>query len=229
MSASLRMVFKNFRYLVHLTMDEARDRRFGVETGAGMRGIIPLSDLAVEGDARELGNDYAPTPYGTIRQALRHLPRNVTDFTFVDFGSGKGRVLLSASDYDFKEIIGVEFAKELHESAQKNISNYRSDRQKCFSMTSELADATQFAIPAGNCILFFSNPFDESLMQKIASNIKASFHENPRKIVVMYYNPISRRVFDELKILRLEQTVVDRYFDGVDGGRYTLLIYEGLG
>src|SRR5579864_7137056 len=53
------------------------------------------------------------------------------DFTFIDLGSGKGRVLLMASDYPFKRIIGVEFMLELHRVAQKNIAGYSSDRQQC--------------------------------------------------------------------------------------------------
>jgi len=51
------------------------------------------------------------------REALR-------DFTFIDLGSGKGRVLLMASDYPFKRIIGVEFMPELHRAAQENVREY---------------------------------------------------------------------------------------------------------
>ncbi len=46
------------------------------------------------------------------------------DFTFIDLGSGKGRVLLMASEYPFQKIIGVEFMPELHRAAQKNIAGY---------------------------------------------------------------------------------------------------------
>jgi len=50
------------------------------------------------------------------------------DFTFVDLGSGKGRVLLMASHYPFKRIIGVEFIPELHQVAQENIRKYTEQR-----------------------------------------------------------------------------------------------------
>jgi tRNA G46 methylase TrmB len=36
------------------------------------------------------------------------------DFTFFDFGSGKGRALHLASEFPFKNIIGVEFSSKLH-------------------------------------------------------------------------------------------------------------------
>src|SRR5689334_23652607 len=39
---------------------------------------------------------------------------DLTLFTFVDIGSGKGRVLLMAAEYPFPHIIGVELLPELH-------------------------------------------------------------------------------------------------------------------
>ena len=57
-----------------------------------------------------------------VSQGLAH--DALGDFTFIDLGSGKGRVLLMASDYPFKKIIGVEFMPELHRAAQENITGY---------------------------------------------------------------------------------------------------------
>jgi hypothetical protein len=42
-----------------------------------------------------------------------------SDFTFIDIGSGKGRVLLMASDYAFRRILGVELLPALHHIAQE--------------------------------------------------------------------------------------------------------------
>jgi hypothetical protein len=50
------------------------------------------------------------------------------DFTFIDLGSGKGRVLLMAAAYGFKRIIGVEFMPELHRVAEENIRKYTEHR-----------------------------------------------------------------------------------------------------
>jgi len=46
---------------------------------------------------------------------LEKLSINHSEFTFIDFGSGKGRVLFLASEYPYKKIIGVELARMLHE------------------------------------------------------------------------------------------------------------------
>jgi tRNA1(Val) A37 N6-methylase TrmN6 len=50
---------------------------------------------------------------------LALLPINLDDYTIVDIGSGKGKLLLLASNYPFRRIIGVEYAPLLHEIAKK--------------------------------------------------------------------------------------------------------------
>jgi hypothetical protein len=41
------------------------------------------------------------------------LPKDLSDFTFVDIGSGKGSILFYACRYDFRRVLGVEFAENL--------------------------------------------------------------------------------------------------------------------
>ena len=53
-------------------------------------------------------------------------------FTFVDLGSGKGRTLLMASDYPFRRIIGVELLPSLHQIAQENLRQYKSESAEMF-------------------------------------------------------------------------------------------------
>jgi hypothetical protein len=65
-----------------------------------------------------LGIQKSAVSYRSVAEA------GLQDFTFIDLGSGKGRVLLMASDYPFKRIIGVEFMPELQRVAQENIRKY---------------------------------------------------------------------------------------------------------
>jgi histone methylation protein DOT1 len=74
------------------------------------------------------GRPYFATEPWLFQQMMQALPIDFTQFTFVDLGSGKGRVLLMASDYPFKRIIGVEFMPELHRVAQENIRKYTEHR-----------------------------------------------------------------------------------------------------
>jgi hypothetical protein len=59
---------------------------------------------------------YAPVRAANAHAALRDLPiGDYAQYTFVDVGSGKGRMLFVAAEYRFRKVIGVEFATDLHE------------------------------------------------------------------------------------------------------------------
>jgi hypothetical protein len=87
--------------------------------------------LTVLGD-QKLGFDYLPVRPLVGRHLLRALPiEDCSLYTFVDMGSGKGRMLLLAAEYPFRQIQGVEFAVELHDQATANIHRYTSARRRC--------------------------------------------------------------------------------------------------
>jgi predicted RNA methylase len=46
--------------------------------------------------------------------------------SLIDVGSGKGRVMVAAAHYGFKNIIGVDFAKELCAAAERNINKIKT-------------------------------------------------------------------------------------------------------
>jgi SAM-dependent methyltransferase len=162
-------------------LDRAWDFRHRIDTC----GTTQLRDLDIEEGSGELGFEYAPSPVSMIMSSLRRLPRT-EGLTFVDFGSGKGRVLFVAAEFPFRRIIGIEFARQLHETALKNLASYTNPRQKCFEITPMLGDALNFAIPNESCVLYFYTPFKALLLEKILANVAASYAEHPRPVYVVY-------------------------------------------
>jgi hypothetical protein len=144
---------------------------------------------------------YQPTEPAAFHEMLDALQRRANlhfaDFTFVDLGSGKGRTLLMASDYPFQRIIGVEFLPSLHRIAEQNLTEYKSDAQKCFMVESILEDATTFPLPDAPLIVYLFNPFPESGMRRTVENLATSRDRNPRPIYVLYHNPQLEHVFLE--------------------------------
>ncbi|MGC2059566.1 MAG: class I SAM-dependent methyltransferase [Candidatus Sulfotelmatobacter sp.] len=116
------------------------------------------------------------------------------EFIFVDLGSGKGRTLLMASDYPFRRIVGVELLPALNDAAQDNIEKYHSESQKCFTMQSICGDATEFAFPVEPTVLFLFNPFPERELKKVIANLEQSLREHPRRVYVLYHNPLLEHV-----------------------------------
>jgi len=167
------------------------DLFYGVETSKR----VHVSDLKINNPNWVHSAGYWPTSTEIIKQALSALPIRYEDFVFVDFGSGKGRVLLQASDFPFRRIVGVEFCPELHNIAVGNIARYQSHQQKCGEIESVCMDFTQCEIPREPLVAFLYNPSSETITAALANRIAHSLTENPRELWVIYVTP-SYNVFE---------------------------------
>ena len=161
---------------------------------------VHATDLTIESQNWIHAQPYVPTPDGLLQEAIDGLDINFEDFAFVDFGSGKGRVLLMASEFSFKQIIGVEFSSELHVIAQRNIASFKSASQKCRNIVPVCMDFTDFELPTVPLVTFLYNPASEEIIRSVARNIKDSMSEHPRKLWIVYVTP--HEVFDSEQILR---------------------------
>jgi tRNA1(Val) A37 N6-methylase TrmN6 len=83
-------------------------------------------------------------------------------------------VLLVAAGYPFKRIVGVEFAKELHNIAVRNIQCFRG-RCLCNRIESIHADALAFGVPMDPLVIFLHNPLRPlvPLMEEISLSLIA--------------------------------------------------------
>jgi len=129
---------------------------------------------------------YFATEPWLFQQIMQALPVDFSKFTFIDLGSGKGRVLLMASDYPFQKIVGVEFMPELHRAAQRNIAGYSSDRQRCREIETVRMDARDFQFPSGPLVVYLFNPFSESTFAQVLENLSRSLEQSPRPIYIAY-------------------------------------------
>jgi Putative methyltransferase len=118
-------------------------------------------------------------------------------FVLVDIGSGKGRVLLMASDYPFRKIIGVELLPELCRVAQENIRKYHSDSQRCFAIEAVCGDTSDFVFPPEPMVLYLFNPLPEAGLVKLLANLERSLLGNPRPVFVLYHNPLLAHVLGD--------------------------------
>jgi len=157
------------------------DRRHGVETHVD----VQLSDLSIDSPNKDRGYKYHATPPISFQRVLKRLRIDFTDYTFIDFGSGKGRTLLLASDFPFKKIIGVEFSEDLHKHAQTNIQRYKS-KHDTPPIESIHTDATEFALPDGPLLLYFFNPFDGIVLRQVLANIQSAASASKRSIFIVY-------------------------------------------
>lgn len=195
--------FKNRTLGIRSALTRTEGRWFDSTRNVDTAGYIALDQLTLAGSSQS-GNDYLAVRPSVARQALARSPQpNYEDYTFVDLGSGKGRMLLVAAEYPFRKIQGVEFAVQLHHEAQQNIFRYRHRGQQCRDITSVNMDAAEYVFPDGNLALFFYNPFGLEVMKKVFANLEEAIAHAPRHVIVFMVNPEFASVADSTPSLYL--------------------------
>lgn len=174
-----------FKFYI-LIVDFYFDFRYGIDTFAG----TTLDNLTIESDNKERGVKYQVTRVIPLRMLFNSIESMIpTDSRFVDFGCGKGRVLLVASQFGFSEVRGVEFAHELCEIARNNCAVYKAKTAASTQFQIIESDAVDYVINTDENVFFMFNPFDKVVLHKILDNIATSLKSHPRKTLIIYYNP----------------------------------------
>ncbi len=173
------------------------DEAHGVETS----GLIPA-------DALKTGHphdDEVTAYYGVAPSILRSLidrwlasapSHSIEKVTFIDIGAGKGRGLLIASEYPFREVIGIELNPDLAGLAQKNIAHWTKTQDYLAPLTLIEQDATEFYFPAGPSLLFLFHPFESAVMYKLIRRIETQFAQRPGTVDLIYVNCECRALLD---------------------------------
>jgi len=182
---NLGLVLTGKYWKISEAYDRSFDRRFNVETA----GTEEAEFLTADNKLRSHAKAYEPVTEEIMQSVLGMLPPlDLSNFLFIDLGSGKGRALFVAASYPFREIIGVEYSKELHEVATRNVRTYRNPDQKCFDIKPVCADATTFDLPRYPTVCVMNNPFDESMVAVAARNFDESVRAAPRPFFLLYLN-----------------------------------------
>ncbi|QJU58804.1 class I SAM-dependent methyltransferase [Sphingomonas sp. AP4-R1] len=166
--------------------DDARFDAAGYDTG----GIQTLYTMKIVGENGAAGGNHIATPTEDFEAAVALLDIPVEGATFIDLGSGKGRAVLMAADHPFQRVIGVEFAKELHDVAVANFAKRAALHGADDRVALHLDDATRFPLPPGPLVLFLFNPFDPPVLTDVVDAAMDSWKADPRPIRILYMNPV---------------------------------------
>jgi SAM-dependent methyltransferase len=152
---------------------------------------------------------YGPVRVANAHAALRDLPlggadgRDYSQYTFIDMGSGKGRVLFVAAEYPFRKVIGVEFSNDLHNDALVNLKRYRHSGRRCADIEPVHADAREFEFPDDNLVIYLFNPFGPEVMERMLANLERSLEGRPRHVIVVMLWPEHSDVVERMAVMRV--------------------------
>lgn len=172
-------------YIIYLAtirsiINKKHDRYYNINT-RGLR----------DWDKKGLYNRTESTPY----QALINLVDNYKvnkDSEMVDFGCGKGRVMIYLHYNLNIPVTGIEINDLTYAEAEENIERYLGtigDNQKAsIGITKEYAE--DYIIKQEENIFFFFNPFSSEIFEKVIDNIVRSSNEFNKKVQVILYYPM---------------------------------------
>lgn len=155
------------------------ERRLGVVTGV----TVTMADLGIDGAEQ---HDHMAMGYPQIWAALRAIPFDPRQCTFIDFGCGMGRAIVAAATLPYQQIIGIDISDRLVSLAQRNVDGMRHRKAEHIQLV--VADASRFEIPPSVNVMYFYNPFRGQVLEKVVGNIRASFERTPRPICVIFFN-----------------------------------------
>jgi len=174
------------------TINNSRCRAWDLAHGVDTCGEIPLTTLDFESSNKTFGLEYQSHHPEIIRSALRALDVRHQDYTFVDVGCGKGRVLLVALEFPFRKVIGLEFAPSLAETARQNLLRYRG-RRRCNDVEVITGDATEYEFGSEAQVLYFYSPFSPRVLNGVVRRVEESFQRSPREMLVVFSGVLSMR------------------------------------
>ncbi len=146
---------------------------------------------------------YQPLCYSCLDAAFSRLQIRPGKDVFLDYGSGKGRIVTVAATHPFKQVIGVEMLSDLNETARANIAR-ATKRLKCSDVEFIQADATQYELPADVTVVF---------LKAVQRQIHQSLEAHPRRLQLVYMNPLENPdLFEECDwLVKREELPVGRW------------------
>lgn len=171
------------------------DEKFGVDTWSDMHSPEYLAKHFSENK----NYLYEPCEPWLFKEIIKQVVEFGVgrDWTFIDVGSGKGRVLMLAAPY-FNEVIGIEIDESLHKVAIDNFTKLKGSSVREHQIMSEgvtlhNCDIQNYKFTDNNLFLTLFNPFSDKLMIHMLDCLDSDVHHG--NVVIGYVNPIHKQVF----------------------------------
>ena len=179
------IITRGFKSTVILTLHQVYDFLHDIRLGIKTVKRVSCSELGYDGTTYV---PYSPSRYRNIYQIIYNIKTQTERDVLLDYGFGKGRVLIVASEYPFQRVIGVELNPKLCTIARKNIQRAHK-KLVCKNIQVINIDAASYLPPSDVTHFFFYNPFGSDILSCVLENIRASLDNNPRDITLIYMPP----------------------------------------
>lgn len=140
-------------------------------------------------------NRYEPTSYNVLKSLFNNYTLSPND-SFVDFGSGKGRLPIFINYMFNCNATGIEMNSYFHKEALLNKENYlKKHKNSNNTITFIKSFAENYKVSKEDTIFYFFNPFSIQIFMKVVDKILLSLEENKRKVQIILYYPSEDYIF----------------------------------
>lgn len=126
---------------------------------------------------------------GPVLEAALHKLTITSEDSILDIGCGKGGAMLTLAKSAFSRVDGVELSPELVQIGNMNLKRAGFDKGRIVQ-----ADATAYQGLDAYTFFYMYNPFTDAMVERTLSNIVKSHARRPRKITLVYMNPVSDKI-----------------------------------
>jgi SAM-dependent methyltransferase len=172
------------------------DREYGIETS----GFIEARALAPDPETGKSMHCYGGSQPGIVRRVLATLP-DKSGLTFVDLGCGKGRVLVVASEFNFKEVIGVDVAKEVLDKARENAAIVHERFPGRTPIKLVQGNAYKLMPEGDKFVFYLYHPFGREGVEQFLAGIEDKIQNESAQVFVVYCNPVWSGILDHSRVL----------------------------
>ena len=158
----------------------------------------------VHGDS----NHYEPLDYPLLRRCVKALDLRPDDVVY-EIGCGMGRALALFARRRIAKCVGVELSERLAERAKKNMETLRGRR--AWDLDVITGDAALVDYGDGTAFYIF-NSFGPTTLHTVLERIRSSTKDRPRRIRIIYVNPMHEDVFESSGWLKRTQRVRSKLF-----------------
>ena len=173
------------------------DERYGVDTS----GLIGGGELR-SGHSNDVFNTayyaMAPSRFQWVMKSWLDDDSHaaIESYSFVDLGCGKGRAVLMASEFAFREVVGVELHASLASIAETNVAAWTAAGRAACPVRIVCQDATEVVFPEGACLLYLFHPFGAPVLKRLIERIEADFAHRRGMLDLIYFNPEAGELLD---------------------------------
>jgi len=167
--------------------------------GTDTSGLIPSGHLATG----HPNDAHITAYYGVAPSILRTLiehwretipPHPIHSYTFLDIGAGKGRAMLIASEFPFREVVGIELNPAMVAIAQLNLNHWNKSHRADTTAPSVAplrmveTDALAFEFPTTPTLAFLFHPFEAPVLKALLRRVESQFGGRPGTFDLLYVN-----------------------------------------